>query len=302
MNLAHAIGEDRCTIYSQDVSKKSSKLLRLNLILNNLVHSLQNVVRGNTILAPYHKDENNELEKFDYIVSNPPFKLDFSDFRDDLDTKENNERFFAGIPNIPKKKKSDMAIYSLFLQHIMHSLKPDGKAAVVVPTGFITRQTGIDLKIRQKIVETNMLAGVVSMPSNIFANTPTSVSILFLERNNTKDIVLIDASTLGKKVRNGKNQKTVLGKNEEQLIIDTFNSQKIQDDFSVIVNNEEIKQRNYSLNPGQYFEVKFHYEDIDLDEFTNRIESIKSSLSVMFAESRLVEAQIENNIKKLKYE
>ena len=122
MNLAHAIGEDKCTIYSQDVSKKSSKLLRLNLILNNLVHSLQNVVRGNTILSPYHKDDNNDLQKFDYIVSNPPFKLDFSEYRDDLDSKENNERFFAGIPNIPKSKKSSMSIYSLFLQHIMHSL------------------------------------------------------------------------------------------------------------------------------------------------------------------------------------
>ena len=138
MNLAHAIGEDKCSIYSQDVSKKSSKLLRLNLILNNLVHSLQNVVRGNTILAPYHKDENGQLQKFDYIVSNPPFKLDFSEYREDLDSKKNNDRFFAGIPNIPKKKKESMAIYTLFLQHIMFSLTKTGKAAVVVPTGFIT--------------------------------------------------------------------------------------------------------------------------------------------------------------------
>ena len=154
MNLAHAIGEDKCTIYSQDVSKKSSKLLRLNLILNNLVHSLQNVVRGNTILSPYHKDDNNELQKFDFIVSNPPFKLDFSEYRDDLDSKENNERFFAGIPNIPKKIKESMAIYSLFLQHIMHSLTKKGKAAIVVPTGFITAKSGIDKKIREKMLRT----------------------------------------------------------------------------------------------------------------------------------------------------
>jgi len=89
MDLAHAIGEDRCMIYSQDISQKSSSLLRLNLILNNLVHSIENVIQGNTIFSPYHKDAN-KLKKFDFIVSNPPFKLDFSDFRDDLDCKENH--------------------------------------------------------------------------------------------------------------------------------------------------------------------------------------------------------------------
>ena len=99
MNVAHAIGENRCSIYTQDISQKSSNLLRLNLILNNLVHSIPNVIQGNTVLHPYHKD-GKELKRFDYIVSNPPFKLDFSDFRDELDSKENKERFFAGIPKI----------------------------------------------------------------------------------------------------------------------------------------------------------------------------------------------------------
>ncbi len=156
MNIAHAIGEERCTIYSQDISQKSSSLLRLNLILNNLVHSIQNIIQGNTMLHPYHKGDR-DLMKFDYIVSNPPFKMDFSDFSNDLDTKENNERFFAGIPNIPKKAKDKMAIYQLFLQHIIYSLKESGKAAVVVPTGFITAQSGIDKRIRQRLVDDKCL-------------------------------------------------------------------------------------------------------------------------------------------------
>lgn len=151
MNIAHAIGEDKCTIYSQDISQKSSSLLRLNLVLNNLVHSISNIIQGNTILHPYHKNEDGELEKFDYIVSNPPFKLDFSDYSDDLDSKENHDRFFAGIPNVPKKAKDKMAIYTLFLQHIMHSLSKNGKAAVVVPTGFITAQSGIDKKYAKNL-------------------------------------------------------------------------------------------------------------------------------------------------------
>lgn len=104
MNLAHAIGEESCTLYSQDISQKSSSLLRLNLILNNLVHSIQNIIQGNTILQPYHRD-GKDLMKFDYIVSNPPFKLDFSDYRDQLDSKDHKTRFFAGVPNTPQKAK-----------------------------------------------------------------------------------------------------------------------------------------------------------------------------------------------------
>lgn len=204
MNVAHVIGESRCAIYTQDISQKSSNLLRLNLILNNLVHSIPNVVQGNTMLHPYHKD-GAELKKFDYIVSNPPFKLDFSDFRNDLDNKTNKERFFAGIPKIKVKDKDKMEIYQLFLQHIIYSLKDDGKAAVVLPTGFITAQSGIDKKIRQKLIDERMLAGVISMPSNIFATTGTSVSIIFIDKNNKDKVVLIDASNLGQKIKEGKN-------------------------------------------------------------------------------------------------
>jgi len=302
MNIAHAIGEDKCTIYSQDISQKSSGLLRLNLILNNLVHSIHNIIQGNTILHPYHKQENGQLEQFDYIVSNPPFKLDFSDYSADLDSKANKERFFAGIPNIPKTKKESMAIYLLFIQHIMHSLSAKGKAAIVVPTGFITAQSGIDKKIRQKLVESKMLAGVVSMPSNIFATTGTNVSILFLDKTNTKDVVLIDASNLGTKVKEGKNQKTVLSDAEEQQIIDVFNAKEVKDDFSVVVSYDDIKAKNYSLSAGQYFEVKIEYVDITPEEFAAKMNSFESNLEGLFAESKSLEKEIKLNLKGLKYE
>ncbi|SEB35666.1 type I restriction enzyme M protein [Tenacibaculum sp. MAR_2009_124] len=302
MNIAHAIGEDKCTIYSQDISQKSSALLRLNLILNNLVHSIRNIIKGNTILKPYHKQEDGQLEKFDYIVSNPPFKLDFSDYRDDLESKINKERFFAGIPKVPNKKKESMAIYLLFIQHIMHSLSDIGKAAIVVPTGFITAQSGIDKKIRQKLVESKMLAGVVSMPSNIFATTGTNVSILFLDKTNTEKVVLVDASNLGEKIKEGKNQKTVLTEAEEQHIIDVFNAKEAVDDFSVVVSYEDIKNKNYSLSAGQYFEVKIEYVDITPEEFTAKMTAFESSLESLFAESKSLEKEIQENLKGIRNE
>lgn len=302
MSLAHAIGEDKCTIYSQDISQKSSNLLRLNLILNNLVHSIQNIIQGNTILHPYHRDEQGRLAKFDYIVSNPPFKLDYSDYRNDLDTKENRERFFAGIPNILKKAKDKMAIYPLFIQHIMYSLSSKGKAAVVVPTGFITSQSRIEKKIRERVVEQKMLAGVVSMPSNIFATTGTNVSILFLDVNNKEEVVLIDASNLGTTVKEGKNQKTLLSPKEEQRIIDVFNAKKVEDDFSVVVSYEDIKAKNYSLSAGQYFEVKIEYVDITQEEFDEKIKGFEESLKGLFEKSKSLEKEINGNFEKLIYE
>lgn len=303
MNLAHAIGEDKCTIYSQDISQKSSNLLRLNLILNDLVHSIPNIVKGNTILEPYHKDANGKLKQFDFIVSNPPFKLDFSDYVADLDTKENHDRFFAGMPNVPKAKKEGMAIYPLFIQHIMHTLSAKGKAAIVVPTGFITAQSGIERKIRERLVEQKMLRGVVSMPSNIFATTGTNVSILFIDNANKKgDIVLMDASKLGTTVKEGKNQKTLLSPEEEQKIINTFNKHEAIEDFTVVVSYEEIKEKNYSFSAGQYFEVKIEYTDISPAEFGTKMNGFKTNLDSLFAESKSLEKEIQKQLNGLKYE
>ena len=302
MTLAHVIGVDSCTICSQDISQKSSSMLRLNLILNNLVHSIQNIIQGNTMLLPYHK-VGDQLMTFDYIVSNPPFKLDFSDYVADLDSKQNHERFFAGIPNVPNKDKDKMSIYLLFIQHIIVSLAATGKAAIVVPTGFITAQSGIEKKIREKLVDSRMLRGVVSMPSNIFATTGTNVSILFIDKTNTKgDIVLMDASKLGTKVKDGKNQKTLLSPEEEQLIINTFNRHEAVDDFTVVVSYEDIQAKNCSFSAGQYFDVKIDYTDITPEAFTAKMAGFTNNLDALFKESALLEAEIKTQLAGLNYD
>ncbi len=301
MNVAHVIGETRCAIYTQDISQKSSNLLRLNLILNNLVHSIPNVVQGNTMLHPYHKD-GSALKKFDYIVSNPPFKLDFSDFREDLDTKVNKERFFAGIPKVKPKDKDKMEIYQLFLQHIIASLKDDGKAAIVVPTGFITAHSGIDKKIRQHLVDKKMLSGVISMPSNIFATTGTNVSILILDKSNVDNIILIDASNLGGKIKDGKNQKTVLTQDEEEKIIKSFNERISTPDFSVLVTYNDIIAKEYSLSAGQFVEIKTKYINITPELFAKTISEKLVELSSLMEQSHLLEPEITKVLSELKYD
>lgn len=300
MGIAHAIGEERCTIYSQDISQKSSKMLRLNLILNNLVHSIHNVIQGDTLVSPYHRNENGALKQFDYIVSNPPFKLDFSDTRDKLDA---SGRFWAGVPNVPKAKKDSMAIYLCFLQHIMNSLSEKGKAAIVVPTGFITAKSGIELKIRQRMVDEKMLRGVVSMPSNIFATTGTNVSVLFLDKKNGSDkAVFIDASKLGETYKDGSNQRTRLRDFEEQQIVDAFYKGEPIDDFSVTPSFEEIKKKGYSFSAGQYFDIKIEYVEITPEEFSAKMEAHKATLASLFAESAELEKEIMKQLEGVMYE
>lgn len=302
MALAHQIGEDRCTIYSQDQSQKSTTMLRLNLILNNLVHSLPNVVQGDSLISWGHAGKNGEMmEQFDYVVSNPPFNVDFSE---SVTHKafQNKDRFFAGVPNVPNKKKDSMAIYQCFLQHILYILKPTGKAAVVVPTGFLTASSGIPLKIKQRIVDNEWLRGVISMPSNIFANTGTNVSVIFIDKaNKDGNVILIDASKLGEKVKIDNNQKTVLRDFEIEQIIDTFKQQKEEDDFSKVVTFDDIKQKKCSLSAGQYFDIKIEYVDITAEEFNSRMAEHKKNLSDMFAESHELEKEIMEQLGKLKF-
>ena len=159
LHLANELGEgsfgDRAQVYTQDISGKSSRFLRINMLLNGLTNSLDNIIEGDTLDTPAHynipHDPGSGVKKFDYITSNPPFKMDFSATRDMIEQKwSDTDRFFAGVPKIPNKKKESMAIYLCFIQHILWSLKDDGKAAIVVPTGFITAQSGIEKKVRQK--------------------------------------------------------------------------------------------------------------------------------------------------------
>ncbi|VEH67347.1 putative type I restriction-modification system methyltransferase subunit [Rodentibacter pneumotropicus] len=194
-----------------------------------------------------------------------------------------------------------MAIYQLFLQHIIYSLKENGKAAIVLPTGFITAQSGIDRKIREHLVENKMLAGVISMPSNIFATTGTNVSILFLDCANKENVVLIDASNLGEKIKEGKNQKTVLSKEEEQRIVDVFNQKKAEEDFSVVVSYDDIIAKNYSFSAGQYFDVKIDYVDISVEEFEKRMTEFNADLTALFDEGKNLERQIQQQLKTLRF-
>lgn len=303
MALAHQIGEDKCTIFSQDISQRSNKMLKLNLILNGLVSSLDHAIQGDTLVAPYHKsDDEQELRQFDFVVSNPPFKMDFSDTREQL--ADMSSRFWAGVPKVPKKKKESMAIYTCFIQHVINSLKPNsGKGAIVVPTGFVTSKNGVESKILKHIVDEHIIYGCISMPSNVFATTGTNVSVLFFDNSKKTDkVILIDASKMGEDYQDGKNKKCRLRPFEIDEIVNIFNNKESVDDFSVAVTYDEIKEKKYSLSAGQYFDVKIEYVELTQEEFNEKMGTYQNQLQEYFSESNKLQKEILNQLGKIKFE
>lgn len=312
LHLANELGDgkfgNKARVYTQDISQKSSRFLRINMLLNGLKESLANIIEGDTLVTPSHYkkkgDNSSGLKQFDFITSNPPFKTDFSSTRDSIENLwSSTDRFFAGVPSIPNKKKESMGIYLCFIQHILYSLKENGKAAIVVPTGFITAQSGIEKAIRQRIIDRKWLKGVISMPSNIFANTGTNVSVLFIDKSNQAgEVLLMDASKMGTKVKVGKNQKTVLSDVELSTIVQTFIKHEVVEDFSISVSYDQIKEKNYSFSAGQYFEVKIEYIELTQEEFEKKIKSYEEELDKLFAEGDELNKQIKEQLRNLKYE
>ena len=147
-----------------------------------------------------------------------------------------------------------------------------------------------------------MLAGVINMPTNIFAKTGTNVSILFIDKTNQDEVILIDASSLGEKVKQGNNQKTVLRSTDIDKILTSYTSKKQIDGFSIAVTYEDLKTKDYSFNAAIYFDIKIDYEDISPEEFSKRINDSLAKLDAFANESEILKNQIANNLLNLDYE
>ena len=193
-----------------------------------------------------------------------------------------------------------MAIYTCFIQHVINSIKDGGRGAIVIPTGFITAKSGVERRVLEKIVNDKIVFGCVSMPSNVFANTGTNVSVLFFDKSKKADkVVLIDASKLGEDYQEDNLKKHRLMPDEIDLIVDTFRNKRAVDDFSVAVSYDKIKEKNYSLSAGQYFDVKIEHIDITEKEFYKRIAYYQESLAKQFEESNKLETELLAQLKQL---
>ena len=325
LHLAHELGQDtglnKAKIYTQDISAKSTRFCRLNMILNGFADSLDNIAQGDTLLHPMHYQQKNDpqsgLRKFSAITANPPFNLDFSATRDAIvNMWAKTNRFFAGVPTIPPKEKDSMAIYLCAIQHILYSLEDDGISAIVLPSGFLTKTNKIEKAIKKEIVDKHILRGVITMPTNIFANTPTSVSVMFLdkaqaidlsnkkavEENVNDNVILIDASRMGHIIKENGYQRTVLSRDEEDTIIRVFQKKEVIENFSVLISHAELAEEDYSLSPGQYFPVEIEYVSKTRTEFDQEITSMERQLKLLFAEHDQLQKQVLDGFGRIAYE
>lgn len=288
-------------VYAQDISVKSSRMLRMNMIFNGMMGHLKRVVQADTLLNPgfYEKeaDGSGDLKQFDYIVANPPFKIDFSSVRDRISEQwSETERFFAGIPKVPAKKKSGMAAYVMFLQHVLYSLKPDGKAAVVVPSGFLTAKMGIEKRIRKHLIDQKLLSGVILMPSYLFSNTGTNIAVIFIDKSQeSQAAVLIDASGMGEMVKMSGHKRRILSDQEEETIVETFTFKKQVKNFAVVMSYQEVSENAYIFSAGRYFDWQAESNQMDYEALLDKIDGHQKRLEALFLEGH----QLENDIKRL---
>ena len=138
------------------------------------------------------------------------------------------------------------------------------------------------------------------MPSNIFAKTGTNVSIIFLDKKNQdENVILIDASNLGSTINQGEGQKTLLTTEEENIIIKTFKNRKNVDALSVSASYKEIKDNYYSLSAGQYFDIEIENIDISEKQFKSQIELFKKNIQEYDKEATILKEEVFKNLSRL---
>ncbi len=272
----------KAQLYGQERNGQTQSLCRMNMFLHNVDDA--KIAWGDTLSNPLHL-ENDKLMKFQVVVANPPFSLDkwamgFAGEGDDKDFKMTEasdpyKRFGWGVP---PTSKGDYA----FISHMIHSLAEGGRMAVVLPHGVLFRGSS-EGKIRQNLIDMNLLDAVIGLPSNLFFGTGIPACVLVFKQNRGRDeILFIDASG-DDKYEKGKNQNK-LREDDIQKIVNSYEAYKTEDKFSYVAKKKEVIENDYNLNIPRYVDT-FEEEDmVDMSVVSENIKSIKDELSEVEAQ------------------
>ncbi|WRG36772.1 type I restriction-modification system subunit M [Helicobacter pylori] len=249
-------GKKGLTIYGQEKDISTTALCRMNMILHNSADA--DIAKGgsSTLSNPLFI-KNGMLQTFDYVVANPPFSL--KNWTDGLsiDPKSKqviNDRFNRFEDGTPPEKNGDFA----FLLHIIKSLNPTGKGAVILPHGVLFRGNAEGV-IRKNLLLKGYIKGVIGLAPNLFYGTSIPACVIVLDKENArarKGVFVIDASKDFKKDGN----KNRLRDQDVQKMIDTFNALKEIPYYSKMVSLEEISANDYNLNIPRYIAAKQELE------------------------------------------
>lgn len=277
-------GSKNYALYGQESTGSTYQLARMNMFLHG--KDSARVEWGDTLNNPLLV-EDDRLMKFDLVIANPPFSLKKWGAENAENDKYN--RFYRGLP---PKNKGDFA----FISHMIETAKPkSGKVAVVVPHGVLFRG-GAEGKIRQSLVEENIVDAVIGLPAGLFQTTGIPVAIIILDRSreeggineNIKDVLFIEAS---KEFMLGKVQNILSEENIEKIYQTYANREEINK-FSRKVQPAEIKENEYNLNISRYVDAFEDDEDIDINANISALKKLEPELINL-------EKQMEGHLRKL---
>ena len=285
------VGSDNFSLYGQEANGSTWALAVMNMFLHGFDNA--SIRWGDTIRNPKLKD-GDTLMKFDTVVANPPFSLDKWGKVEDKDgdkttvsydpESDKYSRFWRGVP---PKSKGDWA----FISHMIETLNEHGKAGVVVPHGVLFRGSS-EGKIRQKMIEENLLDAVIGLPANLFFGTGIPAAILVFnkarEANGKDPVLFIDAS---KHYESAKNQNR-LRESDIEKIVDTyrkFRSGKLErgvaeDKYSYVATHEEIQENDYNLNIPRYVDTFEEEAEVDIATVQMEIEQLEGELKTVQGE------------------
>ena len=269
------------SIYGQEFNTSTWKMAHMNVAIRGLEANL-----GQSAADTFMDDQHPQL-KADFIMANPPFNL--KDWG--ADKLQNDKRWAFGIP------PSSNANFA-WMQHMIHHLSPVGRIGLVLANGALSSQTGGEGIIRQKIVEADLVEGIIALPSQLFYSTGIPVSLWFLskEKKQSGKVVFIDARNMGEMVTRAVRE---LKPEEITKLAETFNAYRegtLEDEagFCSVKTLDEIAEQDYILTPGRY--VGIAEQEEDGESFNEKMERLTSELSDLFNESHRLEYEIKKQL------
>jgi type I restriction enzyme M protein len=258
------IGSKNFRLYGQEKNGQTQALCKMNMFLHEINDAV--IEWGDTIRNPLHLQDN-LLKTFDVVVANPPFSLD----KWGADFAENDPFMRFNHYEVPPKSKGDYA----FVIHMIKSLNEHGRMGVVLPHGVLFRGAS-EGKIRQKLIEQNLLDAIIGLPANLFFGTGIPAVILILKKNRTnKDVLFIDSSN--EDVEKGKNQNILTTENINK-IVETYKNRSEIEKYSHVATLEEIQENDYNLNIPRYVDTFEEEKPVDIEATKINISKIESEL------------------------
>lgn len=252
-------------LYGQEAIGSTWSLAKMNMFLHG--EDNHKIEWGDTIRNPKLLDKNGDLMLFDIVTANPPFSLDKWGYE-----QAENDKFDRFRRGLPPRTKGDYA----FISHMIETLKPTtGRMGVVVPHGVLFRGSS-EGKIREKLINENLLDAVIGLPEKLFYGTGIPAAILIFKKQKSDDSVLfIDAS---REFKSGKNQNNLTEDNISK-IIKTYRARESVDKYAYLATLPEVKDNDYNLNIPRYVDTFEEEAEIDLVAVRAEREQLKTQLA-----------------------